>query len=276
MEDLNTSTPESVATTPVESTPAPAPVRGPDGKFASPAQTPPATEPSATTEPDAPVNEPEKTEEPKRNRASERINQLTAEKHAAIREAATLRQQIAALQNAPKPQVDPNDYDAVQRENVRGVFREEQVTNAHQQYQSAVQRAQAAQAETFNAKVEAARDRIPDISQTIQVLASPNVPFTEAMFEIVSESDHAAEVAHYLAKNLNEVYDIARMSPAQQGRALARIEAKVNLPTRRTSSAPPPPPTVTGAQAARERSPSEMSAAEYIAMRKAQWAKGGR
>jgi hypothetical protein len=274
-DEVLTQAPEAGAT-PVapETTPAPAPVRGPDGKFASQAQDTPAIEPSATTEePDAKT---EKVDEPKRSRVAERINQLTAEKHSAQREAQALREQLSALQRAPRPDVDPNDYDAVQRESVRGVFREEQFRQTALQVQAAEAKARSAQIEAFDAKIQAARERIPNIDQSTQLLASPNIPFTEAMFEIVSESDHAAEVAHYLASNINEVFEIARMTPAQQGRALARIEAKVNLPTRRTSSAPPPPPTVTGAQAARERSPAEMSAAEYVAHRKQQWAKGSR
>lgn len=267
------STPEGAAPTPVE-TPAPAaPTRGPDGKFVS--TTPPAPEPSATPDAEAPKDDAPKTEdEPKRNRAQERIDRITAEKHAAIREAAALRQRLEALQNAPRPPVDPNDYDAQQREGVRSVIREEQIGQTAQQYQEAAARAQKAQIDAFYTKVEAARERIPDIDRSLNTFTQ--LPISAHAAEIIAESDVAAEMAHYLAANPRDAYEIYQMTPAQQGRALARIEQRVSLPARRTTAAPPPPPLVTGAQAARARSPQEMSASEYVAMRKAEWNKTGR
>jgi hypothetical protein len=57
------------------------------------------------------------------------------------------------------------------------------------------------------------------------------------------------------------------MTPAQQGRELARIESKVSLPVKKTTKAPPPPPTVTGAQPARQKTPQEESTLEYMERR---------
>lgn len=276
--DEQITTPEGAATTVDEST-KPAPLRAPDGKFTS--STPPE---GATTEakvdtpeaPKDPTTEKPEGEEPKRNKVSshDRINQLTAEKHSAMREAAALRRQLEALQKAPRPQVDPNDYEAQQRENVRGVFREEQAQQTVNQYEQAVQRARAAQVDTFYAKVEGVRERIPDIDRSIQTFSQ--LPVSDHAAEIIAESDVAAEIAHYLANNPREAFDIYQLSPAQQGRALARIEQRVSLPARRTSSAPPPTPMVTGAQATRQKTPAEESASEYVARRKAEWAKGAR
>ncbi len=277
-----TSTPEGAATT-VDESPKPAVARGPDGKFAPSAPPPAAPEPGATTEPIEPKAagpDAEKTEkdEPKQrpNRVQERISQLTAEKHAAQRAAREAEQRYQALQKQMQERrpVDPNDYDAVQRESVRGVLQEETARRTVDDYQAAVAKARQAQVDAFYTKVEAVRDRIPDIDRSMQQFAQ--LPVSDHAAEIIAESEVAAEVAHYLANNPREAFDIYQMSPAQQGRALARIEQRVSLPTRRTTAAPPPPPTVTGAQAARAKSPTEMSAAEYIAMRKAEWAKGGR
>lgn len=275
-DEVLTQAPEASATAPAETTPTQVTQpRGPDGKFASP----PAPEADATTEAAAPetTNEqkPEpKPDEPKRNRVQERIDRVTAEKHAALREAAALRAQLEALQKAPRPQVDPNDYDAVQRESVRGVIREETAQRTADQYQAAVQKAQAAVVETFNAKVDAARERIPDLDRSLQQFYT--LPLPAEACEIIAESDVAAELAHYLANNPREAYDIAQMTPAQQGRALARIENRVSLPTRKTTAAPPPVPTVTGAQAARVKTPREETAAEYIARRQREWKEGRR
>lgn len=273
MEEVTTPTPEGAATTAVAETKpeTQAPARGPDGKFV---QASPAEVPSATTEPAAEPEAP-KDDEPKRSRASERINQLTAEKHAALREAAMLRSKLEALQQAPRPQIDPNDFEAQQRESVRGVFREETAHQTYQQYETAVRKAQEAQSEAWKTKIEAARERIPDIDRSVHEFVT-RLPCSEHAAEIIAESDLAAEITHYLAQNPREAFDLYHMTPAQQGRALAKIEQRLSLPARRVSTAPPPPPTVTAAQAARARSPSEMSAAEYVAMRKQEWAKGGR
>lgn len=273
-----TSTPEGAATT-VDESPK-APVRGPDGKFASapsPAPEPGATPEPVTTDPKGDVEDkPEKQDEPKRNRAQERISQLTAEKHAAQRAARDAEQRFAALQRQMQERQtpDPNDYDAVQRESVRGVLQEETARRTADDYQQAVQKARQAQVDAFYAKVDAVRDRIPDIDRSLQTFST--LPVSDHAAEIIADSEVAAEMAHYLANNPREAFDIYQMSPAQQGRALAHIEQRVSIPTRRTTAAPQPPPTVTGAQAARAKSPSEMSAAEYIAMRKAEWKRDGR
>jgi len=278
-----TSTPDSVATTPATTpTPTPAmPPRGPDGKFvARAASTPPTETPGGATNDQPPAETPAGATaetpptEPKRSRAAERINQLVAEKHAALREAAALRRQLEALQKAPTPRVDPDDFDAQQRESVRAVLREETSQRTEMLLQEALQRAHEAQIATFAAKIEAARDRIPDIDRSLEAFA--RVPLSPYAAEILVESDRAAEIAHYLAHNPREAFDIYHMTPAQQGRALALIEQRVSLPARRTSATPPPPPIVTGSGAPREKAPEEMSAQEYLAWRKAQWAKGDR
>lgn len=268
MDELNT-TPaaETGATTPVESTPPATEIpRGPDGKFASKAAETPAETPSATTEPgETEPEQPEKDETPKRNRVAERISQLTAEKHAAIREAAALRSRLDALQRAQPAQVDPNDYEAVQREGMRQVIREETAQQTVEQYTHAVERARQATIDAFTTKIDAARERIPDLDRSVQDFM--RLPVSQHAAEIIAESELSAEIAHYLAHNPGEAHRIHMMTPAQQGRELARIEAKVSLPVKRTSKAPPPPPTVTGAQPARQKTPQEESALEYMERR---------
>lgn len=265
MTDLTTPTPEGAATTPVESTTAAdvaatTQARAADGKFAA-VET---TEPSAPTEPEVAADAVAKPEPEKpRSRAAERINQLIAEKNSAIRDAAVLRQRYEGIQKAPKAEVDPNDFDAVQRESMRGVIREETAQQTATQYNEAVGRARRAQAETFYAKVEAARERIPDIDQTIQNFG--RLPLSDEVCELIAESDVAAELAHHISLNPRIVDELRGLSPAQQGRALARIEAKLSLPTRRTSTTPPPTPSVNGSGAPTARAPSEMSIAEMQA-----------
>lgn len=274
MTEVTTSSPAGDATT-VDESSKPVALRGPDGKFASatPAEVP--AEAAATTEPDASAPEaPEQKEqaEPeqqKRNRTQERIDRLTAEKHAALREVAALKERFERIMKDSQPrQVDPNDFEGQQRETFRAVLREDQTAQTREQFDKAMRTAQAAQFEMFNAKIEAARERIPNLDASLQTFAG--LPVSDHAAEIIAESDKAAEIAHYLANNPREAYDIARMTPAQQGRALARIEHRVSLPARRTSNAPTPPPTLTGSGAPKARAPSEMGIDEMQAhLRKA-------
>lgn len=258
MDDL-ASAPESVATDPVVETPAVA--RAYDGTFAP---KPAPVDSGATTEAEgqqAEAPKPDSKDDPeKRKSAQERINRITAEKHAALREAAALRQRLQTMINAPQAQVDPSDFEGVQREQFRSVMREETQQQTVTQYQDALAKAQEANRETFYAKIEAVRDRIPDIDQSLQVFG--RLPLSNEACEIIAESDVAGELAHHIVKNPRIVTELQGMTPAQQGRALARIEAQLSLPTRRTSSAPPPPPSVTGATAATTRGLSDMSIAD--------------
>lgn len=268
MDEVITPTPEGAAPTPVAD-PTPAPARAPDGKFVA-RETPPPAEAGATTEPTAEPEAPKTEDEPKRSRYQDRIAQLTAEKHAALREAAAARQRYEALQKAPQTQVDPNDYDAQQREGVRKVFREESANQTAAQYDQAVAKAQQAQVETFRAKIDAARERIPDLDRSLQVFYQ--LPVSDAAAEIIADSEKSAEIAHFLASNPRDAYEIYQMTPAQQGRALARIESQLSIPNRRTSAAPPPPPSVNGSGLARQKTPAEESELEYMARRQKEWA----
>ena len=270
--------PEAGATEVVPTPPTTEQPRAPDGKFAS--QTPPAGETGATTEAEATeqtAEKPQEDQQKKKRDNGERFRRMEAEKRDALREAARLRAEIEALRKPPERQVDPDDYDAQQAERFRGVMREERIEETAQKYQQAVQRSLEAQAEAFWAKVDDARERIPDIDQSMAMFRS--LPIPNDSCEIIAESDYAAEIAHYLVtspEGRKLAGELAMYSPAKQGRELARIEAKFNLPTRKTSNAPPPPPSVTGAQPARERSPQEMSAAEYMEWRQKQWRSGAR
>lgn len=72
---------------------------------------------------------------------------------------------------------------------------------------------------------------------------------TDTMAEAIRTSEHGPEVLNYLARNTAESRQICSLSPAQQGRAIGRLEAKfATPPTQATvSGAPPPHPTVRGA-----------------------------
>ena len=216
------------------------------------------------------VPEPEE-EKPKKSRFQERIDKLTADKYAAEREARQLRERIERLEQRERPQVDPDDYDAVENERIRRAFEETEKTRYSEDANYAAQQAQQARQELFQAKLEAARERIPDLEDAIRSFAQ--LPVTADSAEIIADSPKAAEIAHYLGTNPDLTRQIASMSPANQGRAIAQIENRVSLPPKRVSQAPPPPPKLKPTSAPMAKDPSEMTAAEYVSWRKQQWAK---
>jgi len=263
-EAVVTATDETV-TSPVtpEVTPEPAPA--------------PEVEASETPAPDGPLSEealdgePEVEEKPKKTRFQERIDKLTADKYAAERDSEKLRERIARLESRERPEVDPDDYEAVENDRIRRAFEETEKARYSEDAHDAATNAQQARQELFRAKLDAARDRIPDLQESVQAFAQ--LPVTPESAEIIADSEKAAELAHYLGKNPNVAFEISRMTPVNQGRAIAQIEHKVTLPTKRVSQAPPPIPQLKPASAPQSKSASEMTAAEYVAARTAEWNK---
>lgn len=124
--------------------------------------------------------------------------------------------------------------------------------------------------ESFHEKVETVRDKYSDYDS---VVFNPEVAITDAMAEVIRLSDVGPELAYYLGKNRDEAAKISTMTVAQQGAALARLEAKISNapPVKKTSSAPAPisPVNPRGAASADydttdPRSVGKMSASEWI------------
>jgi len=244
-------------------------------------ETTPAPEPvdEATPEGDGPISEEqfaeaeetvdEPEDKPKKSRFQERIDKLTADKYNAEREARALRERIERLEQRERPEVDPEDYDSIERARLRDVLDEERQYEVRSEAERAVHQAQQVRTELFHAKVEAARDRIPDLDNSLRSFAQ--LPVTPESAEIIADSPKAAEIAHYLGVHPEIAHDIAAMSPVNQGRALAQIESRVTLTAKKASTAPPPPSKLKPAAAPHNKEPSEMTAAEYVAYRKKQW-----
>lgn len=88
------------------------------------------------------------------------------------------------------------------------------------------------------------RGEIPNFNE---VVFSDKAPFTEAMSEVLLETNDPGRTAFYLASNLSELNRIARMSPVEAALEIGRIEARLTPPKPKTvSSAPKPVSTVTG------------------------------
>jgi hypothetical protein len=88
--------------------------------------------------------------------------------------------------------------------------------------------------------------------------------------DILSECDHPADVAYYLAKNRIEGVAISRMTPLKAAREIAKLELKIaNNPTpptptpKKTTSAPPPINPIAGGTGGIDKDPNKMTQKEY-------------
>lgn len=190
--------------------------------------------------------------EPKRGgieRMQERIRTLTAQKHQAEATAIALQQQ---LQQYQPQQVDPDlefeDTGEFTRQTVQQQMQEQAAQQAYMQAQQAAQIAFQTSQAMFNERLNTVRDAMPDFDQVF----SGHVPVSEAAVEVLGDSEKGPEIAYHLGKNLDEAKRIAKLSPAKQGAALARLEAKLSAPVpTRTTQAPPPPRTISAAPGGR-------------------------
>lgn len=105
-------------------------------------------------------------------------------------------------------------------------------------------------------------------------------PITEAMAEVIQESELGPQIAYYLGKNTTEAEQIAQLDPVRAARALGRIEAKLEKPAApppppkpAVSQAPPPPPRLEASEPAIEKSPDQLSTKEWLRMREKQLAR---
>lgn len=257
MTETAPSTAPAVATNPSDITiPHPADPATPPAAAETPKEATPAPEAATETPP------PEKPKKP----ASERISELYAQKKEAERraqsaesEAYRLREQLRAPSRAAA-----DDFAAQDTERVMKAVKSERFEQTVQEMESNRQEAARHQSELFKTKVDAARERMPDIDTAISEFL--RLPLSQQAAEILVESDKAPEIAYYLSKNPGQAERLFNMPPHMQGAELARIEARVaSAPTvRKTSAAPPPVPTINGASSPSGRKdPSEMSTEEY-------------
>lgn len=127
---------------------------------------------------------------------------------------------------------DMDEFQAYQAERVRNQVMGE--IEAQQRQQQEVATVQAAQ-QRFQQQVQSLEANEPGAWDEIST-APVNV--SEVMAQAIHASDKGAEIALYLARNLQQADSISQMAPFQQVMAIGRIEAGLAAPERK----PPPPP----------------------------------
>jgi len=244
--------------------------------------TPEAATAPKTTEPAAEVATPETTEEgQERNdkgqfkpKLQERIDEITRQRHEAQREVAYWRgiaegaqpKTVQAEAEEPKPEAF-EDYGAYVRALAK--FEAKALVKAELEQQRQ-QQAQAAQATTWQQRVEAAKAELPDFER---VMATSTAPMSQAMAEAIKDSDIGPTVAYHLAQNLDIATRLSRLEPMAAAREIGRLEASLSVKTeptpKRTTSAPTPP-TPIGSGRSTTGNPESMSQADYMEWRKTQ------
>ena len=220
----------------------------------------------------------EQVEEPeKKGGFSKRIDKLTQQKYEAMllaeekaKEAEYWKAQ-AQVQKAPvtdsKPTID-QFYDAPDPQEA---FMEALVDwkTEKKLHETFVRREQETQqnsvVQSYQKQVTDAKGKYDDYDE---VVYNPAVPITNAMASSIMESDVGAEVAYYLASNINEAKRIAAMSQMKQVKEIGRIEEKLSQPSKRTTNAPSPVRTVAGKSESSSKNYEKMDYAEYAASRR--------
>lgn len=244
------------------------------------------TEETATSDGD------DATAKPKNKGVGKRINELTREKHDAIRERDYWREQAMrtqqgsapAQQEAPQAQAAEQDAGEPRLEDFD--FDPAAFNRAHYQWM----REQERQQESTQARLTTLREREtafeaehPDYRE---VVFAPHVPITQDMAQAMLGTDNPPAIAYHLAQNLDEAAAIAKLPPIQQAIAIGRIEAQLSAtasapppptPPKKTTNAPPPPKTVAGAgQPQVSVDDPNISTAQRIALWKKESGRGSR
>lgn len=219
----------------------------------------------ATAEPETPSEEPQRDE---KGRFTKRINELTREKWEARRQAEAMQQELQALRQEferlrqpppPNPQEDPEAYVAhLAREEARRLLESERSQWTQHQEQQRIQSLAAKYAEREQAYAAQHPDYLESVEQFVAVVGQ-----NRELAEVLMESEHGPQVAHYLGKNLDEAARIASLPPHLAAAQIARIEAKVAAPRQQKTTQAPNPPPVLGGSAVVQKDPAKMSYADY-------------
>jgi hypothetical protein len=182
----------------------------------------------------SPPEDKELSEEQKTIRKLQRrIERLSGKVGATARERDMLREQMASVPKGEDQKTEP-DLNAVATERAKEILRTEKLNSRA----DATLKAGKA-IEGFSEALETLRDEIAFADDKGRV-----TPFFEALLD----ADAPAKVIHYLGTNPDEAAEFEGLSPAQIGRRIAKLEAKLDGDAKiKTSSAPVPLKPVRGA-----------------------------
>ena len=200
--------------------------------------------------------------------AEKRIKQLIDKRNDLEREVAQLRSRLERNQKLERP--DPGKYDdpdeytsdlAVYK------LRTSETSEIEEGVKHAQESANQALVQSYQEKILDFAAETPDFHS---VASNPALQITPIMANEIMDSDQGPQVQYYLGKNPREAAEIATLSPAQQIRAIGRLEARVSAPVvKRVTQAPAPIKPVTGKSSPSLSYSESMSMEDYARMRAA-------
>ncbi len=209
-------------------------------------------------------------------KAQKRIDELTREKYERAREAEYWRQQALAVK-PPEPKPEPIKLPSLEDVGYdEAKYQAALIQYATQQAEKVVeerlskaeqQRNEQKRLETFAERQRAFAKATPDFEA--RVLQDPTLPITEAMRDVIVDSESGPEIAYYLAQNRDAAEAISRLpthlAALEMGRIEGRLAAQKEAAKRPppVSKAPPPPPTLDTTEASGTKPPEQMSDAEW-------------
>jgi hypothetical protein len=132
------------------------------------------------------------------------------------------------------------------------------------------QRESQRQAEQARQRIEQARSKYEDFDE---VALDPSLRVSQAMYDVMLESDIGADVLYFLGNNPTEAERIAKLSPASAAREIGKIEAKLEAKPKaepKVTKAPPPVKPLAGRAAPSFDPETTTSQSEYRKWRERQ------
>lgn len=223
--------------------------------------TPEVASPEVSTEEQTkPVDAPEKDDRDKSLKSLQRrVDRVTAARYQAEARAQQLEEQLARFQQQTQPEEEASKVDPY--ELAKQIATAERITErSNAVYREGVK----AHGDAFMQSVAAVQDEAGPLFDR-RGLATP-------LGEAILDSDKPADLLTYIGQNPEIAESLKGLSAAQLGRRIAAIESKMAAPEPKPSKAPPPLEPVK-ASGKVQKSPSEMTDAEFAAYRREQIAK---
>jgi hypothetical protein len=205
-------------------------------------------------------------QKPKKNRAKERIDELTAEARFQEREAQKWREEAikrgadpdlnSAIEVPEEPDASKYEYGQHDSDYIRDKAKYDTRMEILEEQAKATFKSQAAQLDAKWAKNQAAAlSRYPDFDEVVVKGGKEEKWHCPPVIAVaVKDSDYGPDVAYHLASNPQEAERIAKLTPLEQAREFGRLEerqaAKAARQARRAergqqpnrvTKAPPPP-----------------------------------
>lgn len=214
-----------------------------------------------------PESQPDEAAKKPKQSVSERIGQIHAQKKQAEADRdfalATARKLQAELTKLREQPIDHLPYEQQDAVRLQHVVKNERLQEKLAEADEQAQRTERLLAQQYQAKLEAARERIPTLPAAMNAIRE--VQIAQQAAEVIIESDLAAEITNWLGTNLDKAWEIAALPAHKQAAEVARIESRLKAgpSPRRHSTAPPPPPTISGASSPAGKDPQNMTMEEY-------------